>query len=91
VLAGDHSDIGNNHDRGGLGDLNLKLAYQFVTQNLGLPMAPIPAAYTPMPQNMWIHDMRGNQGVAPADNSPFVRPVAPRYLPLQSTPNPYWR
>ncbi|MES2937303.1 MAG: DUF2235 domain-containing protein [Pseudomonadota bacterium] len=89
VLPGDHSDLGNNHDRGGLGDLNLKLAYRFMTEKLGLPMAPIPSAYTPRPENMWIHDMRGNQGVAPPDNSPFVRAVAPRYTPLQSIRNPY--
>jgi hypothetical protein len=88
VLAGDHSDIGNNHDRGGLGDLNLQLAHQFMTQNLGLPMKEIPSAYKPDPANMWIHDMRGENGVAPAGSSSFVRPLAPGYVPPQPW-NPY--
>ena len=89
VVAGDHSDIGNNHDRGGIGDMNLKLAHQFMSQKLGLPMMAIPSAYTPNPQNMWIHDMRGNDGIAPRGNSPFVRPVAPRYMPVQPNQNPF--
>lgn len=89
VVAGDHSDIGNNHDRGGIGDMNLKLAHQFMTQKLGLPMMPIPTAYTPAPETMWIHDMRGEGGAAPLSNSPFVRPLAPRYQPLQPIPTPY--
>ncbi|MDR2155594.1 MAG: hypothetical protein LBE78_11335 [Burkholderiaceae bacterium] len=44
-------------------------------------MMNIPSAYTPKPENMWIHDMRGNGGVPPPDNTPFVRPLAPRYAP----------
>ena len=86
VLPGDHSDLGNNHDRGGLGDWNLQLAHQFMTQQLGLPLQTIPGAYTPNPSNMWIHDMSGRQGVAPPSNSPFVRPLAPRYAPPQPQP-----
>ena len=89
VVAGDHSDIGNNHDRGGIGDMNLKLAHQFMSQKLGLPMMAIPSAYTPIQQNMWIHDMRGNDGIAPRGNSPFVRPVAPRYMSVQPNQNPF--
>jgi hypothetical protein len=91
VLAGDHSDIGNNHDRGGLGDLNLQLARQFMNQKLGLPMLEIPSAYTPNPDNLWIHDMRGQQSMAPPSGLPFVRPLAPRYMPYPPIPDPYSR
>jgi hypothetical protein len=38
TLPGDHSDAGGGHDRGGIGDMNLLLAHQFMTQKLGLPM-----------------------------------------------------
>jgi len=87
VLPGDHSDIGNNHDRGGLGDLNLQLAHQFMTRSLGLPMMAIPGAYQPEPAKMWIHDMRGAGGGARPDAAPFERPLSPRYLPSRPIPN----
>ncbi len=91
VLPGGHSDIGNNHDRGGLGDWNLQLAHQFMTQNLGLPLMSIPDANAPNPANSWIHEMRGEQGIAPPSNLPFVRPLAPRYVPPQPVVDLYGR
>ncbi|MBK4734904.1 phospholipase effector Tle1 domain-containing protein [Noviherbaspirillum pedocola] len=89
VLPGDHSDIGNNHDRGGLGDWNLKLAHQFMAQKLGLPLSPIPAAYAPDPERMWLHDMSGNKGAASSGTMPYVRPLAPRYQPPKQA-DPYF-
>jgi hypothetical protein len=57
-----------------------------MTQTLGLPLQAIPDAYAPNPGNMWIHDMSGRQGVALPSNSPFFRPLAPRYMPPQQRP-----
>lgn len=79
IGPGDHSDLGNNHDRGGLGDAFLKIGHDFMTQQLGLPLRAIPEAYSVNPDNLWIHDLSGNNGVPPPDNNPFTRPLNPAY------------
>ena len=84
---GDHSDVGNNHDRGGLGDAYLRLGHQYLTQTLGLPLRPIPAAFRVVPQNMWVHDLSRLNGAPPPDHTPFVRRINPSHAPYGSRYN----
>lgn len=56
-LPGAHSDLGGSYDVGGLGHMNLKLAYTYLDR-LGVPMAPFPKACEPNPDSFVIHDSR---------------------------------
>ena len=57
TLPGAHSDIGGSYDRGGLGDMNLTLAHQYMSK-LGIPLTPIPVTMKPDLSTAIIHDSR---------------------------------